>query len=179
MIRTVVVTISDRSAAGEREDLSGPAVVSLLDAAKFEVVRTLVVPDDRDAISTKLRRTADTGTIDLILTTGGTGLSPRDVTPEATAAICDRLVPGLPELMRAATLKATPFAALSRAICGVRGATLILNLPGSPKGVRETLAVVLPILPHAVATLRGEASDASHHAADRPTVAAKPTALQP
>ena len=162
MIRTVVVTISDRSARGEREDLSGPVVVSLLDAGKFELRRTLVIADDRESIAKRLRRIADTGGVDLILTTGGTGLSTRDVTPEATTSICDRLVPGLPELMRAATAKATPFAALSRAVCGIRGATLILNLPGSPKGVREMLSVALPLLPHAVQTLRGEASDASH-----------------
>ncbi|MCE7959151.1 MAG: MogA/MoaB family molybdenum cofactor biosynthesis protein [Acidobacteria bacterium ACB2] len=155
--RVAVLTVSDRSFRGERADASGPAVADaarrLLDA---EVVELRVVPDERDDIEWNLRRLADTGTADIVLTTGGTGLGPRDVTPQATAAVLDYEVPGLAEAMRASSRAVFAAADLSRQIAGVRSRTLIVNLPGSPRGAVECLEVVAPALPHAVATLRGE-----------------------
>jgi molybdenum cofactor synthesis domain-containing protein len=155
-IRAAVVTVSDKGSQGLREDRSGPVLVETLKG--YAVVnRTAIIPDERELISKTLADLADTGEIDLILTTGGTGLAPRDVTPEATLAIVDRLVPGIPEAMRAASLKITDRAMLSRAASGTRGRTLIINLPGSPKAAKECLEVFLPVLDHAVETLRGEA----------------------
>lgn len=150
-IKAVVLTISDSGAAGEREDLSGPEVVSGLAALKAEIVATEVVADDRDLIASRLRHFADSSLVNLIVTTGGTGLSPRDVTPEATRDVIDREAPGLAELMRAEGVRITPLAALSRAVCGTRGRTLIINLPGSVRGARENLAALSRILPHAIA----------------------------
>lgn len=150
-IKAVVLTISDSGAAGEREDLSGPEVVSGLAALKAEIVATEVVADDRDLIASRLRHFADSSLVNLIVTTGGTGLSPRDVTPEATRDVIDREAPGLAELMRAEGVRITPLAALSRAVCGARGRTLIINLPGSVRGARENLAALSRILPHAIA----------------------------
>jgi len=149
----LVITLSDTAAAGNREDLSGPEAAKILAEAGFEVRTVEILPDDRAAIEARLRQACSEG-IRLIVTTGGTGLSPRDVTPEATLAVIDKPVPGISELMRAEGIKKTPRAALSRGIAGVCQATLIINLPGSVKGVRECLAAVRPILAHAVETLQ-------------------------
>lgn len=157
MVTTGILTISTTGAAGERADTSGDAIRELVTAPPLEasVAEYAIVPDDRAAIEATLRHWADDLRLNLILTTGGTGLSPTDATPEATLAVVDRLVPGMAEAMRAESLRHTPFGMLSRAVAGARGATLIINLPGSPKGVRECLAVLLPALPHAVAILTG------------------------
>jgi len=151
--------VSDKGSRGEREDLSGPAIREVVAGLGMEVVEQAMVPDEAEAIRRELRRLCDEQGCDLVLTTGGTGLSPRDVTPTATLAVLDYEVPGIAEAMRAASLQVTPFAMLSRAVAGVRGRTLIVNLPGSPKGVRECLAVIAPALPHAVETLRGAVGD--------------------
>jgi molybdenum cofactor synthesis domain-containing protein len=153
-IRTGLLTVSDRSASGEREDLSGPALAEALPADGFEVTHRAVVPDDAGLIAQTLSDWS--ASCDLILTTGGTGLGPRDVTPEATLRVIERLAPGIAEALRADGLKHTPFSMLSRGVAGVRGQTLIVNLPGSPKGVREGMAVLQPILNHAVSLLRGD-----------------------
>ena len=149
----LVLTLSDTAAAGNREDLSGPEAARILTEAGFDTRAVEVLPDDRAAIEQRLRRACDEG-VSLIVTTGGTGLSPRDVTPDATQAVVDKLIPGITELMRFEGFKSTPRAALSRAVSGVRGSTLIINLPGSVKGVRECLGAVRPILAHALETLR-------------------------
>jgi molybdenum cofactor synthesis domain-containing protein len=154
-----ILTLSDKGARGERTDTSGAAIRDLLTPLGVEVERYAVIADDFDGIVQTLAGWCDGRDLDLIVTTGGTGLAPRDVTPEATLRVLDRLAPGIAELMRAEGLRHTPMAALSRAVAGVRGRTLIVNLPGSEKGVRESLAVLLPILPHAVATLRGTVGD--------------------
>jgi molybdenum cofactor synthesis domain-containing protein len=151
--RALVLTISDSAAAGKREDLSGPEARRILEEAGFEVSGVEVLPDDQADIESRLRRACDQD-FALVVTTGGTGLSPRDATPEATQAVIERSVPGIPELMRLESLKVTPRAALSRAVAGIRGSTLIINLPGSVKGVRECLGAIRPILSHAVATLK-------------------------
>ncbi len=155
-VRAAVITLSDKGAAGLREDKSGPALVEALRGHAL-VTEHFVIPDEFDQIKAELCRLADSGNLDLILTTGGTGLAPRDVTPEATLAVVERLAPGIPEAMRAESRKITDRAMLSRAQAGVRGRTLIVNLPGSPKGAVECLQVFLPVLAHAVETLRGEA----------------------
>ncbi|HEX7578927.1 MAG TPA: MogA/MoaB family molybdenum cofactor biosynthesis protein [Thermoanaerobaculia bacterium] len=156
-MRVAILTVSDRSFRGEREDEGGPAVaraaVRLLSAV---VVETAIVPDEKDDITWHLRRLADTQAADLILTTGGTGLAPRDVTPQATLAAIDYAVPGLAEQMRAETRVAVPTAVLARQVVGVRERTLIVNLPGSPRGAVECLEAIAAVLPHAVASLRGE-----------------------
>jgi len=149
----LVLTISDSASEGKREDLSGPEARRILNEIGFEVRAIEILPDDRIAIETRLR-SASTDGFQVVVTTGGTGLSPRDVTPEATLAVVERIVPGIPELMRLEGAKKTPRAALSRAACGIRGATLIINLPGSVKGVRECLGAVRPVLGHAVETLK-------------------------
>ena len=158
-MRAGVLTISDKASKGERVDTSGAAIAELLGTIDASIDRTDVVPDEAPQISDTLRSWADSGEIDLIITTGGTGLSPRDVTPEATAEVIERPAPGLGELMRSEGLKHTPMAALSRGVAGVRGRCLIVNLPGSEKGVRESLMAVIDILPHAVEILRGGAGD--------------------
>ena len=161
-----VLTVSDRSFRGEREDRGGPAVAdaarSLLGA---DVVELLVVPDEKDDIAWNLTRLADNVRVDLVLTTGGTGISERDVTPEATRAVITRELPGLGEAMRAASRTALPAAMLSRQVAGIRGKTLVVNLPGSPRGAVECLEAIAAALPHAVAMLRGDSPDA-HPARD-------------
>jgi molybdenum cofactor synthesis domain-containing protein len=156
-LRAVVVTLSDKASAGIRDDLSGPLLKALLIEAGFSVGESVVLPDDQALIERTLARLADEEKVDLILTTGGTGLAPRDRTPEATINVADRLVPGLAEAMRAVSLGVTPHAMLSRATAAVRKQTLIVNLPGSPKACREHFAVIAPVLGHAIETLRGEA----------------------
>jgi len=159
-----ILTISDKGWRGQRYDASGQTIRDQLSSLDSRVVRYEVVPDEKDVIASKLTEWADEGSIDVILTTGGTGLGPRDVTPEATLAVVDRVVPGLTEAMRAETFSKTPFALLSRAVAGIRGSCLIINLPGSPKAVRECLEVVLPVIPHAVEIIKGEVTE--HKAAE-------------
>lgn len=157
MYKAAVLTVSDRSFRGERPDEAGPLAASLLEAAGYRVVETAVVPDEQPEIEAALIRLADEAA--LVVTSGGTGFSPRDVTPEATAAVCQRMAPGIPEAMRAASLAVTPRAMLSRAAAGIRGGTLIVNLPGSPKAVRENLEAVLPALEHGLKMLSGASAD--------------------
>ncbi len=164
MVTAGILTISDKGWRGEREDESGRVIRECLDLSSVHVLEYDIVPDEGDVIADKLRGWADGGKLDLIVTTGGTGLSPRDVAPEATLAIVEKVVPGLTEAMRAESLKKTPTAMLSRAIAGIRGRCLIINLPGSPKAVRECLEVVLPAIPHAVETMKGEAWECAERA---------------
>ncbi len=164
-IQIAILTLSDRAAAGEYADRSGPALRLLVEQElKAEVVAYHLLPDDRTLIAEQLRTWADEGRVDIILTTGGTGFAPRDVTPEATRDVIEREAPGLAEAMRAASLRITPHAMLSRAISGIRGATLIINLPGSLKGATENLRALLPALPHAVELLRGKPQGPDGHA---------------
>lgn len=149
-LRVGILTISDRSASGERDDLSGPAIEEVIAAQEWLVERREILADDFPTLKKVLANWADEGGLDVILTTGGTGFGPRDVTPEATMAVLERITPGLTEAMRAASLAITPHAMLSRAVAGIRGNTLIVNLPGSPKGAIENLKVILPVLQHAV-----------------------------
>jgi molybdopterin adenylyltransferase len=153
VIKAVVLTISDSASRGEREDQSGPAVIAELQSLNVEIVAAEVLPDEREQIASRLRHYSEPDTANLIVTTGGTGLSPRDVTPEATRDVIEREIPGLAELMRAESIKITPLAALSRSICGARGRTLIVNLPGSVRGARENLAAIARTLPHAISLL--------------------------
>lgn len=168
-MRAAVVTVSDRSFRGERPDLSGPVLRRLLEAAGAEVVETLLVPDESSVIAQALIRLTDEVRCELIVTTGGTGLSPRDTTPEATTRVIDKSVPGIAEAIRQESVKQTPLAMLSRGIVGVRGQTLILNFPGSPKAVQECFAVVAPVLRHAVTLLRDENPYAEAEHACRPS----------
>ena len=161
-----ILTVSDRGSRGEREDESGRVIKEMLAALNANLLKYEVVPDEREVISGRLTEWSDTEGIDLIVTTGGTGLTPRDVTPEATLAVLDRVAPGFVEAMRAESLKQTPMAMLSRAVCGTRGGSLILNLPGSPKAVRECLEIVMPALPHAIETLKGEAEECADRQRD-------------
>lgn len=155
MIRTAILTISDSCSNGTREDISGQTIVDMLPESVFQVTQKTIVPDDLQKIADELIHFCDKNKIDIVFTTGGTGLGPHDVTPEATSSISDKLVPGISETIRAEGFKKTPNAALSRGIACIRKNTLIINLPGSPKGVRESLEVILTCIPHAIEMMRG------------------------
>jgi molybdopterin adenylyltransferase len=158
-MRVAILTVSDKGSRGERIDQSGPALAVWLHERGVDVAGNLMVPDEQDAIAKILELWSDSGDADLILTTGGTGVAPRDVTPEATLRVLDREVPGFAEAMRAASLAKTPHAMLSRAVCGIRNRTLILNLPGSPAAAVENLEAVWPAVPHAIRKLQGDTED--------------------
>ncbi|PKM73949.1 MAG: molybdenum cofactor biosynthesis protein [Firmicutes bacterium HGW-Firmicutes-16] len=159
MFSAAVITVSDRCHRGERMDEGGPLVTKMLMNAGFDVTLTLIVPDEQEQIEAALKKIADDGAVSLIVTTGGTGFAPCDVTPEATLAVCEKLTPGIPEAMRYASLKITSRAMLSRAQAGIRRDTLIINLPGSPKAAKENLEAVLPALEHGLTMLQGEPAD--------------------
>lgn len=154
-----IITISDRSSRGEREDLGGPLLKELIEKEGFEVIKTQIVPDEKEKIVDVLKEFSEDARIALILTTGGTGFSPRDVTPEATIEACERMTPGIPEAMRAFSAKITNRAYLSRAQAGIRKRTLIINFPGSPKAIKENLEAILPFLDHGIEMLRGGQAD--------------------
>lgn len=158
-IRAVVITVSDACSRREREDASGEALVELLKSIGAEIVEKKIVSDDLGPLTDLLRTSADRDDVNLVITTGGTGVAPRDNTPEATLAVIQREAPGIAEAMRIQTLTKTPMAMISRGVCGIRSGTLIVNLPGSPKGVRESFAVIEPVLRHTVALLAGKAHD--------------------
>lgn len=162
-IQIAILTVSDRSFRGEREDLSGPALQAQVAALGWQVWRVSIVPDEIDQIAGALSAWADSGQVDIILTTGGTGFAPRDITPEATRQVVERLTPGLDEAMRAASLKITAHAMLSRALSGIRKRTLIVNLPGSPRGAVENFLTIAPVLPHAVELLHEDAAAEGGH----------------
>ena len=165
-LTAAVLTISDKGAAGLRQDTSGPAIADMLAAAGWSVIHTAILPDDFAAIQAELIRCSDELGLCLVVTTGGTGFSPRDITPEATLAVVERTAPGIPEAMRAESMRITPRGMLSREAAGIRGDTLIINLPGSEKAVRECLGAVLPGLKHGVEMLRGvgsEHNEGGHH----------------
>ena len=159
MYHAAVLTVSDRSFRGERPDAGGPLVAELLKNGGYEVTVTAIVPDEQAQIEAKLCQIADSGEIQLLVTTGGTGFAPRDVTPEATLAVCDRLTPGIPEAMRYASMQVTNRAMLSRAQAGIRKGTLIINLPGSPKAAKENLEAVLSAIGHGLEMLSGRPAD--------------------
>lgn len=159
MIRAAVVTVSDRSFRKERPDASGPAVAALLASLPAAVEQQVVVPDEVDDIRRALRHFSDILGFDLVVTTGGTGVAPRDVTPEATSPLLDREIPGMAEAMRAGSRKKVSTAVLSRAVVGIRGRTLIVNLPGSPGGAKENLEEILAVIPHALGKIRNEGED--------------------
>lgn len=158
-LRAAIVTVSDSVSQGKRQDQSGPAVGERCTALGWKVVSTHVVSDDSAVIQVRLRDLAESGQVDLVITTGGTGIGPRDSTPEATTGACDKLIPGLGEMMRQKGMQATPRAALSRGVVGVRGKTLILNLPGNPQGAVASLDAIAELLPHAVEVLGGASHD--------------------
>lgn len=164
-LRFGILTVSDRSWRGERKDASGPALVEAVQAQGWQVVRQMILPDDMQDLSDLLAVWSDSGKMDVILTTGGTGFAPRDITPEATQAIIERPAPGLAEAMRAASLQVTPHAMLSRATAGIRKRSLIINLPGSPKGAVENLQTILSVLPHAVQLLQEDPQAEAGHSA--------------
>jgi molybdenum cofactor synthesis domain-containing protein len=159
VIRAAVVTVSDRSSRGEREDLSGPEVARLLSLLPAEIVAVEIVPDEAEEIRRVLLHLCDRLDLDLVVTTGGTGVDPRDVTPEATRPLLDREIPGMAEAMRADSLSRIRTAMLSRGVAGVRGRTLVVNLPGSPSGARENLSAILDVIPHAIGKIRGGGGD--------------------
>ncbi|WP_299028087.1 MogA/MoaB family molybdenum cofactor biosynthesis protein [uncultured Thermanaerothrix sp.] len=162
--RVAILTISDRSYRGERPDTSGPQLEQLMSNQGWQITATAIVPDDIERIRQVLLQWCDDDVADLILTTGGTGVGPRDVTPEATQSVIERPLPGIAEAMRAASLQITPHAMLSRSVAGIRKRTLIINLPGSPKGAIENLETVLPALPHAIALIReNPEAEKGHH----------------
>ena len=159
MLKIGILTISDKGSQGQRYDKSGEVIRDSLSSLNSSVIKYEVIPDEQEVIASKLAEWADEGGVDVILTTGGTGLSQRDVTPEATMSVVDKSVPGFAEAMRAKSFEKTPMAVLSRAIAGVRGKCLIINLPGSPRAVRECLEVALPAIPHAVEIIKGEVTE--------------------
>jgi molybdenum cofactor synthesis domain-containing protein len=161
-IRAIVITVSDACSRGEREDASGVALSELLRAIGADIVESKIVSDDLEPLAATLRESAERADVNLIITTGGTGFSPRDNTPEATLAVIERAAPGLAEAMRMQTLQNTPMAMISRGVCGIRSGTLIINLPGSPKGVSESFAVIAPVLNHAIALLAGSPGGGLH-----------------
>jgi molybdenum cofactor synthesis domain-containing protein len=163
MFNVAILTISDRGSKGEREDSSGPLIRDMVKDLPAEVIHYEIIPDEKEQIVTALKRCVDGLKADLILTTGGTGLSPRDVTPDATLEVIEKEIPGFSEAMRAESLKKTPHAMISRAVCGIRGSSLIINLPGSPKSVKENLTVLLPTLPHALSKLKGDLSECAQN----------------
>ncbi len=163
VLRVGILTVSDRSARGERPDTSGPTLAKAILEHGWQIIWQEILPDDLETLQIFLARQSDEGLVDILLTTGGTGFAHRDVTPEATLAVVQRLAPGLAEAMRAESLKITPHAMLSRGVAGIRGNTLIINLPGSPKAVLEQLAVIAPALPHAVQLLQDVAQAEKSH----------------
>lgn len=159
IFKAAIITASDKGSKGEREDLSGPAIKEIIEPEGYEVTVYKVLPDDQETLENEMKRIADEGLADIIFTTGGTGFSLRDVTPEATIAVSDRLVPGIPEAMRAYSMTITPKGMLSRAAAGIRKQTLIVNMPGSPKAVKESLEYIIGPLRHGLEILLGEASE--------------------
>jgi molybdenum cofactor synthesis domain-containing protein len=159
MFNAGIITVSDKGSQGKREDKSGPAIAEMLAGAAIDIKHTLIIPDEVDQIQKAIIQFADVEKLDVILTTGGTGVSPRDLTPDATLKVIDKEVPGMAEAMRYASSKITPHAMISRAVVGIRGRSLIINLPGSPKGAKENLAAVLPALQHAIEKIRGDDGD--------------------
>ena len=157
--RAAVITVSDRGSRGEREDGSGPEIAGMVEAMGMEIVDRRIIPDEKEMIRQVLMDMSDRADVDLILTTGGTGVSPRDVTPDATLEVIDREIPGMAEAMRRQSSTVTAHAMISRAVAGIRGRTLIINLPGSPNGARENLAVLIPALPHAIEKIKGDERD--------------------
>ena len=154
-IRTAILTVSDMCSQGKRADTSGQTIEEMLPKDTFEICQKIIIPDDYETITKTLRRFSDEQNVEVVLTTGGTGLGPRDVTPEATTAVCDRRVPGFAEILRSESYKITPNAVLSRGVSAMRDNTLIINLPGSPKAVRECMEIILEVLPHAVDMMHG------------------------
>ena len=159
MFNAAIITVSDKGSQGKRQDLSGPAIAEMLAGAAIYVKHTLIIPDEVEQIQKAIIHFADVEKTDLILTTGGTGVSPRDLTPDATLKVLDKEIPGMAEVMRITSMKITPHAMISRAVAGIRGHSLIINLPGSPKGATENLAVVLPAIPHAIEKIKGDDRD--------------------
>ncbi|MBA1335809.1 MAG: Molybdopterin adenylyltransferase [Firmicutes bacterium] len=159
MFTVGIITVSDKGYAGEREDVSGTVIEELIQTIGGEVIDYAIVPDEVDRIKETIIKMTDEKCADLVLTTGGTGFSPRDVTPEATLAVIQKQVPGIPEAMRLVSLQTTAKAMLSRAVAGIRGTSLVINLPGSPKGVRENLEAILPALPHGLLILKGKTGE--------------------
>ena len=155
MIKVAILTVSDSCSQGEREDISGQTIKDMLPEGGFEICRKKIVADEHEKIVNELKHFSDKADIDVVFTTGGTGLGPRDVTPEATASVCERIIPGFGEIMRAEGLKKTKNAILSRGIAGIYNKTLVINLPGSPRGVKESLEIILNVLPHAVDMMHG------------------------
>ncbi len=158
-MKAAVLTISDKGSRGERVDTSGPAVTELLAGIDVSVEQYEIIPDERDDIKAKLKHCCDTLNLDIVVTTGGTGVAPRDITPDVTREVIDKEIPGMAEAMRLESLKKTPHAVISRAIAGIRGRTLIVNLPGSPKAATENLQAILAAIPHAVSKIQGDPSD--------------------
>jgi molybdopterin adenylyltransferase len=159
MFSAGIITVSDKGSQGKRQDLSGPAIADMLAGASIFIKQTLIIPDEKDQIQEAIINFADVEKLDLILTTGGTGVSPRDLTPDATLKVIDKEVPGMAEAMRIASSRITPHAMISRAVVGIRGRCLIINLPGSPKGATENLSVILPALQHAIEKIKGDDRD--------------------